>query len=332
MPSKISRGLLAAVVGLLVLLTLAYSTTAIAVAPRVPPTVATIVACAWAAGAVAIFAFVRPLWRAALFWAAAFVAFNVWWNMIPASNDGDWQIDVSRPPHVDWNGDVVTVHDVRDFEWTSATDAKPRWEDRTYDLSKLESGWFAVSYWDGNRAIAHTMLSFGFEDGRYLALSIETRKIRGQEYSTWRGSFKQYTLFYVLADERDVLRVRTNRRDEDLYLYPLANASKERLRGMLTSVLVKADELAANPEWYMTLVKSCTTGLVPHIEVGAPAPISCTDVVMNGYTDELAYRRGGIPNDRPFEEVRAAHRVTDVARALDKDPDFSRKIRERTKR
>jgi hypothetical protein len=329
MLGKILRGLVAVVVGLLVLLTFAYSTTAISVAPRFAPTFATIAACAWAAGAVALFVFVRPKWKAALIWFAAFGVFCVWWFTIPASNDGDWQIDVSRPPHVDWNGDVVTVHDVRDFDWTSATEANPRWEDRTYDLSKIESGWFAVSYWDNNRAIAHTMLSFGFDDGRYLALSVETRKVKGQEYSTWRGSFKAYTLFYVLADERDVLRVRTNRRDEDMYLYPITNASKDRLRAILTSVLRKADDLATNPEWYMTLVRSCTTGLAPHIAVGAPAPIPCTELVLNGYTDELAYRRGGIPHDRPFEEVRAAHRITDVARSLDKDPDFSRKIRER---
>jgi hypothetical protein len=326
---KILRGLAAVVAGFVVLLTLAYSTTAIAVAPRLPSTAMSIAACVWVVGAVCLFVFVRPMGRALLVWAAAVGAFCLWWFTIPASNEGDWQIDVSRPPRVDWNGDVVTVHDVRNFDWTGANDAKARWEDRTYDLSKLDSGWFAVSYWDNNRAIAHTMLSFGFSDGRYLALSVETRKVNGQEYSTWRGTFKAYTLFYVLADERDVFRVRTNRRDEDMYLYPLTNATKERLRGILTSVLRKADDLAKNPEWYMTIMRSCTSGLVPHIEVGAPAPIRCTDVVLNGYTDELAYRRGGIPHDRPFEEVRAAHRITDAARAAGDDPDFSRKIREK---
>jgi len=326
---KILRGLLATFIGFLVFLTLAYSTTAIAVAPRLPPTAMTIAACVWVAGALGVFVFVRPMRRAALVWAAAFGAFCLWWFTIPAPNDGDWQIDVSRPPHVDFDADRVVVHDVRDFDWTTATEAKTRWEDRTYDLSKLESGWFAVSYWDNNRAIAHTMLSFGFADGRYLALSVETRKTTGQEFSTWRGTFKQYTLFYVLAEERDVFRVRTNRREEDMYLYPLTSASKERLRGILTSVLRTADDLSRNPQWYMTIARSCTTGLVPHLEVGAPSPIPCTALLLNGYTDQLAWERGAIPNDRPYEEVRAAHRITDVARTLGDDPDFSRKIRER---
>jgi len=329
MLKRVLRGLVAVVAGFLVVLSLAYSTTAIAVAPRLPSTAMTVAACAWVVGALCVFVFVRPIWRAALVWAAAFGAFCLWWFTIPAPNDGDWTVDVLRPPRVDFDGDRVVVHDVRDFDWTSATEAKPRWEDRTYDLSKLESVWFAASYWDNNRAIAHTMLSFGFADGRYLALSVETRKTNGQEFSTWRGTFKQYTLFYVLADERDVFRVRTNRRDEDLYLYPFTGASKERMRGILLSVLHTADDLAREPMWYMTIARSCSTDLLPHLEVGAPSPIPFTRVLMNGYSDELAYERGAIPHDRPFEEVRAAHRVTDVARALGDDPDFSRKLRER---
>lgn len=327
----VRRGSWTLVVALFVVPTVAYSAVAISLAPPLPRTAATLASVAWVLGAATVFAFVRPFRRALLVWGAAFAAFAVWWSWLPAPAESDWQPDVARPSRVEIQGDLATVRDVRNFEWTSASDAVPRWEDRTYDLSKLESAWFAVSYWDGNRAFAHTMLSFGFEDGRYLALSVEVRKQRGEVYSAWRGSFKQFELIYVLADERDVFRVRTNHRGEDLYLYPFVGGSKERLRSVLMSVLEGADDLAREPQWYMTVGRNCTTSLVRHLDAGAPEPMPRHRwLLMNGYSDELAYDRGAIPHDRPFDEVRAAHRITDLAKSLGDDPDFSRKIRVRS--
>ena len=155
---------------------------------------------------------------------------------IPASNDRDWQPEVGVTPYATINGDLVTIHGVRNFDYRTETDFTPRWETRTYDLRKLNSADLVAVYW-GAKAIAHIILSFGFEGKDYLAVSIETRKENGESYSTLAGFFRQYELYYVIADERDVIRVRTTYRQpqEDVYIYrvsgPLENLRRvSRLR------------------------------------------------------------------------------------------------------
>ena len=150
---------------------------------------------------------------------------------IPASNERDWQTDVSVTPHATIKGDSITIHGVRNFAYRTETDFTPRWETRTYDLSKLDSVDLIAVYWAG-KAIAHIMVSFGFAGKDYLAVSIETRKEKGESYSTLAGFFRQYELYYVVADERDVVGVRTTYRQpqEDVYIYrvkgPLKNARR----------------------------------------------------------------------------------------------------------
>src|SRR5262249_20731181 len=147
---------------------------------------------------------------------------------IPASNDRDWQPDVAMVPYATINGDLVTIHNVRNFDYRTETDYTPHWEERTYDLGKLDSVDLIAVYWMG-KAIAHIMVSFGFQGKIFLAVSIETRKEKGESHSTLAGFFRQYELYYVVADERDVIGVRTTYRQpqEDVYIYrvraPLAN-------------------------------------------------------------------------------------------------------------
>lgn len=151
---------------------------------------------------------------------AIFTVLVILFLRIPASNDRDWQPDVSVTPHATVNGDLVTIHGVRNFDYRSESDFTPRWEDRTYDLRKLDSADIIAVYWSG-KAVAHIMVSFGFQDQDYLAVSIETRKEKGESYSTLAGFFRRYELYYVVADERDVIRVRTTYRQpqEDVYIY-----------------------------------------------------------------------------------------------------------------
>jgi len=281
--------------------------------------------------AAAVQVFVRPFLRMAAVTAVAFALVVGWFATISPSNDREWQAEVSRAPRVEFgggsDGDRVTVRDVRDFDWTGAETANPRWRDRTFDLSQLDSLWLALSYWDGNTSICHTMLSFGFSDGNFLAVSVETRKEVGETYSAWRGFFKQYELFYVLAEERDLIGVRAAHRDEDLYLYPLATPP-DRRRALLEDILRTAGALATRPEWYGALKRNCTTTLQRHIDhaLGRP-PRFRWDTVLNGSIDEKAWQAGGIADPRPFAEVRAAHRITERAKAADGAEDFSRAVR-----
>jgi hypothetical protein len=273
--------------------------------------------------------FVRPFRKMAAVSAGAFALVLVWFALISPSNDRPWQPDVAVPTRVERDGDRVTLRDVRDLDWTGAETFRARRRDRTIDLAKLDSLWLALSYWDGNRSICHTILSFGFEDGTYLSLSVETRKELGESYSAWRGFFKQYELFYVLAEERDVLGVRAAHRDEDLYLYPLATQPGERRR-LLGDILETAHALETRPEWYGALGRNCTTTLQHHVDAALGRESHFRwDTVLNGTIDEMAWRLGAIRDERPFADVRAAHRITDLARTHAGADDFSRRIRER---
>ena len=168
--------------------------------------------------------------RALGIWLVVFTALVAWWSSIAPSNDRDWKPEVAVLPYATLEGDQVTVHNIRNFDYRSETDFTPRYYDKTFDLRQLDSVDLIASYWAGP-AIAHIFLSFGFGENDHLAVSIERRDERGEGYSTIKGLFKQFELFYVVADERDVIRVRTNyRRDppEDVYVFRLQGPSAER--------------------------------------------------------------------------------------------------------
>lgn len=291
-------------------------------------TVSTIVAGLFAAVALCVLILLRPLWKSAAATLGMFGLVLIWFSCQTPRLDREWQPDVSRPPRVSRNGDLVTIRDVRDFDWTSASAGNPRWTERTLDASKLDSVWLALSYWDGNTAICHTMLSFGFSDGQHLAVSVEARKEVGEEYSAWRGFFHQFELLYVIAEERDVFGVRAAHRDEDLWLYELRLDAPERRR-LFDDLLATAHSLGEKPEWYGALRRNCTTTLQSHIDVAfGRAPTFHFDTLLNGDIDEVAWKRGKLKDERPFAEVRAAHRITDAARAAAGRPDFARLVRE----
>ena len=168
-------------------------------------------------GALAVRRARRP---ALVVFVAALVLVLVAWTSPSPSNDRDWQPEVAVLPYATINGDLVTVHNIRNFDYRTETDFTPAYYDRTFDLRRLDRVDLVAVYWMGP-AIAHIFLSFGFGD-EYLPISIEVRKTRAKEYSTVAGFFRQYELIYVVADERDVIRVRTNYRKsppEDVYMF-----------------------------------------------------------------------------------------------------------------
>lgn len=181
-----------------------------------------------------------------------FALLQIWWNTLTPSNDKDWAVDIARIPYAEINADKLTMHNVRNFEYRSETDFTERWETRHYDLSKLQSVDLFLSYW-GSPHIAHTIMSWGFENGEQLAVSIETRKDKTQEYSAIKGFFKQFTLAYVAADERDLIRLRTDYRKEDVYLYRFQNAPLSRARALLESYIKHMNHLKDKPAFIMLL-------------------------------------------------------------------------------
>jgi hypothetical protein len=162
----------------------------------------------------------RKRWAGLGVFLAAFAVFLVWWATIVPKADRDWAPEVARIPTAMVSGDKAVVSNVRNFAWRSETDFDPVWETRTYDLSAITDVDLIMSYWMGE-AIAHTIVSFGLADGQRLTFSIETRKERHEGFSSIAGFFKQFELAIIAADERHIVRVRSNIRGEDVRLYRL---------------------------------------------------------------------------------------------------------------
>jgi hypothetical protein len=258
---------------------------------------------------------------------AAFLGLLLYWRGVEPSNQRDWAPEVARLPHATVDGDLVTLHDIRNFDYRTETDFTPAYEDRTYDLRKLDALDVVTSYWMGP-AIAHVFLSFGFGDD-HVAVSVEARKERVEGYSSVQGFFKRYELIYVVGDERDLIRVRTNyRRDppEDVYLYR-ARVPVENVRRLFMEYVRAINALHDEPRFYHTVTTNCTTTILLHTRVNpGHLPVSWK-VLLSGYAAEYAYQQGRLDTSLPFEELRRRSQINDAARAAEAAPDFSRRIR-----
>lgn len=266
----------------------------------------------------------RRAWGAFLILFA--LVFAAWWLLIPPSNNRNWQPDVAVLPWAEVKDNLVTVHNIRNVEYRSESDYTVRHYDRSFDLNGLRSVDLFLVYW-GSPSIAHTMLSFGFEDGSYLCFSIETRKEVGEEYSAIKGFFKQFELTYVVADERDVVRLRTNyRTGEDVYLYRF-KVSMDFARQVLLDYLREVNSLKDRPEWYRALLTNCTTSILRHTTPFNPDARFDWRLIANGYLDEMLYERGKIDQTLPFAELKQRSLINLRAEAAGQASDFPRLIR-----
>lgn len=268
----------------------------------------------------------RPLVRALGAYVLLFAVVLAWWLSIEPSQDRVWLPDVAQLPSGRIEGNVLTIKNVRNFDYRSETDYTARWETRTYDLSKLVGVDLFMSYW-GSPLIAHTFVSWEFEDAPPLTVSIETRKEVGETYSTVKGFFRQFELYYVVSDERDVAKLRTNYRGEQVYLYRL-RGSPALTRKLLDDYLVSISRLSVQPAWYNALVHNCTTSIRQHVKHVIARDRWDWRILVNGYLDRRAYERGTINTTLPFDEVRKRSHISPRARTADGTENFSKVIRE----
>jgi hypothetical protein len=265
-------------------------------------------------------------WFALTAYAALFAVVLAWWTTITPSNDRDWTPDVARNVTATIDGDRLVVSNVRNFNWRSDTDFDERWEQRSYDLSRVANVDLILSYWAGE-TIAHLIVSFGFVGGDRLAFSIETRKERHEAYSTIAGFFRQYELAIVAADERDVVRVRSNVRGEDVRIYRL-RMPPAYAQALLREYIADANDLSRNPRWYNTLTGNCTTLVFGMMRIVRPGLSMDYRVLLSGYLPDYAYDLGATDTSIPFEILRELSRIHDKAARADADPNFSARIRE----
>ena len=250
-------------------------------------------------------------------------------NLKRPTNNRDWRADLVRPPHVDFDGDRVTVHNVRNIRYGApGTPFTGRWEDRTYDLNTLLRVWFVVESFSQIEAIAHTLISFEFSGGEYLAFSAEARVLQGEPYDILRGMFNNYELIYTLGDERDFILRRAVYQDHDVYLYPLIMPPHE-VKKMLRDIFHEANILRHQPRFYNSISRNCTNLLGLHADHARPGSFAWwrPEQVLPGTSDRLLYHRGWIDTTLPFEKIREVYNVRAVAQKYKDDPDVSKKMR-----
>jgi hypothetical protein len=243
--------------------------------------------------------------------------------------DRVWAADQAVEPSVAFAGSRVTVAGVRDFRHRARGAPDVAYRAESFDLAAVRTVWFALApFAERWRGLAHTFVSFGLEDGRYIAVSVEARRERDESYSLVGGLSRRFEVAYVIGTESDLIGLRALRGDT-LYLYP-SRASPDQARALLADMLARAEALRTRPEFYNTLTNNCATNLRDHVNrvVAEPLPFGW-GVIFPGYSDELALARGLLATELPLAEARRRFRVDERARAAlaDGRSDFSERIR-----
>ena len=270
--------------------------------------------------------FTKGRWRAMGLVAAGFAVVLAWWFTIKPSNEGNWQPDVAQLAWAEINGDEATLHNVRNNDYRTETNYTARWETRTVHMSQVTGVDLAINYW-GSPWMAHPIASFQFADTPPICFSIETRKQLGQSYSAIGGLYRQFALIYIVADERDVIRVRTNyRHGEDIYLYRTTmtpSQARERFHEYLRSL----NQIRDHPRWYNAITTNCTTSIRDQHPIAERMPWNWR-LLLNGKADELMFERHTIATaGLSFPELKARSLINARAKAADALSNFSELIR-----
>ena len=254
-----------------------------------------------------------------------FLGVVAWWISIPPSHDRNWRPEVAVMPRAVIDGDRVRLTGVRNFDYRSRNDFTVRYEEREVQLSHLTALDFYVSYFMEG-PVGHTFVSFIFDNAPPLSISIETRPEVGEGFAPVASMFKQFELIYVVGDERDLVGVRANHRQEPVYLYRL-NTSADDARRLLLVYLERINELADRPEFYHLLTNSCTINIVRYANAAGREGRIDIRHILNGLADSYLYRSGRIDTTLPFDELRRRSLINEAAQAADGAPDFSQRIR-----
>jgi hypothetical protein len=257
--------------------------------------------------------------------AGLFVFVLVWFMSIRPSHDRPWRPDVAVMPRATIDGDRVRFSGFRNFEYRTRDDFTARWEERTVSVAHLTSVDFFLSAW-GVGPFGHTFVSFNFDNAPPVCISIEARPEVGESWAPVPALFKQFELIYVVGTERDIVGIRTNHRNEDVYLYRIKTAP-ENARRLFLIYLDRINELADRPEWYNLLTNNCTINIVRY--ANSAGRVGRWDIrqLLNGWVDRYLYDAGLVDTSLPFEELRRRSLINDAARAADDAADFSERIR-----
>lgn len=281
----------------------------------------------WLAATVLLFARARQPRTRRLALIAGFLVVYIPWLFKSPSNGREWAPEYARIPYAKIEGDTLTVTNYRNFDYGLDGSVKERWETRVFHLSNLRGADFFLNYW-GSPWIAHPITSFDFGPEGHMVFSVETRREKGETYTTLGGLYKLYELTYLAGDERDFIRLRANvRKDEDSYLYKLS-FTPEQARHSLDDYLHALDQLHDKPRFYNVLTANCTTAIRNQTAAENRFPFDWR-LLANGKLDQLLEERGMLAvKDLPLDELKRRGHVDDRSLPAHDDPDFSKRIRE----
>jgi hypothetical protein len=268
----------------------------------------------------------RRRWSGALPFGIFFFCLLGWWLTLTPSHDRDWALDVDRLLSAEIHGSKVKLHNVRNFDWRGENDFTARWETREFDLDQLETADLLLSYWMGP-TIAHTLVSFGFRDGSHVVFSLEIRKEKGESFSALGGFFRRFETVIVAADERDIVRVRSNIRGEDVRLYRL-QVQPIHLRALFLGYLERANALLPEPRFYNTLTSNCTTIVIDLARrINPDLPLDYR-LLLSGYLADYAFDQDVLAPGFSLDTLSQRGDITARAHAAGSAGNFSSAIRE----
>lgn len=260
------------------------------------------------------------------------VVFVIWQVTKKIPTEGDWKDTLKALSTAEFDGNLVTVKNVRNFQYNaSGTPVVEDWYDETYDLNKLVKVWYITVPFNSGSPFAHTFLSFQFSDGSYLAITIEARLRKDQEYNPWNGFLRSFPLMYIAADERDVVYVRANIFNDGLYIYPLrANPADGKL--LLVDMLKRMNDLSEHPTWYNAVFANCTSSIADHVNKIWPGLLPKLDwqVLFTGYADKLALDSNLLDTSLPLDQARKKFYVTDISQKVGYVSNYSDLIRKQS--
>lgn len=257
-----------------------------------------------------------------------FGVFLIFLSLMKPSNNRNWNDDQKILPHAEIKDNLVSIHNIRNFTYASTTSYTANYYDKTFDLSKIKKVWYIVEPFSGIPGSAHTFLSFEFEGDNFVSISVEIRKEKGESYHPFKGLLNNYELMYVIADEKDVVKLRSNYRKDLVYVYPV-RTTREKARELFLDMVNRANYIKDHPEFYNTITNTCTTNIVKHVNKITPhrVPFFNLRILLPANSDKLAYELGLIDTDLSFDEARKRFFINDRAQKYAESEDFSVMIR-----
>ncbi len=243
---------------------------------------------------------------------------------------GDWQTHLATPSTAEFNGDMVTIKNVRNYRYSpTEKDMHPAYYDKTYDMSKIKRVWYTAEPFNENKQAAHTFVSFEFANGDFFAITIEARKTKDQVYSIVKGFLRTYPLIYIVADERDVTLLRANLRKDNVYVYPVKLSDPKNAEVLLKNMLTEMNTLLVKPRWYNTVWSNCTSEIAKQVNdvSSGRVPELTWRLVLTASADKLALERGLIDTDLNIDEARIKYQINAKSEKAGDVPNYSKLIR-----